>query len=126
MPFKETPNGTTHFYNDGCGEIDHNKVATQDKKEGGWEKETWIDGIHHHEGKLYLVLNKDIPDEEVVIMTQKELDALLTSYQDSLLEAIEAKKAMWNHPLDGSIVAKDAFNQGLDTALTIIKSKKTI
>lgn len=28
MPFKDSPEGTTHFYNDGCGEKAHNNQCS--------------------------------------------------------------------------------------------------
>ena len=33
MPFKDTPDGQTHSYNDGCGEPAHNQTPEQVKRE---------------------------------------------------------------------------------------------
>lgn len=38
MPFKDTPDGQTHYQNDGCGEPAHNDI-TKDTKKEGWEEE---------------------------------------------------------------------------------------
>ena len=33
MTFKDTPDGQTHFYNDGCGEPEHNNMITSPREE---------------------------------------------------------------------------------------------
>lgn len=113
--FKDTKNGETHSYNDGCGEPAHNDMTEQPQK--GIEERFYELISEGHE----CVVNHEEVDEykaKVRVFIAKEIQQIRSSDREMLIAILEDRKIQEKDlHLEGAI----DYNKVIDQVLSIIK-----